>query len=132
MMWFQLLISIVLAYVFGVVLVHALRWRHPARSGVGASVLFMFLMFFPFLWAASVWVAPVEPTVFGVAIIPILLLGVLLLLVAWVLTSPARVPRTGSPETKSQAGDAPAVFFGVSFWVLMLCATGVIVAGYIT
>lgn len=127
--------SLLLACLFGVLLVGVVGWRHPRQSHAGPSLLFLLLLFFPLLWAAALWVTPMGPPLFGAALVPAVLAGLLIALVIAVLTAPApRASRTlaqsRADPTEAAEADAAATAFGVMFWVLLVAATGAVIAGY--
>jgi len=119
-------LALALAALFGVVLVGALGWRHPRRSGAGVSLVFILLLMFPLLWAGLMWSVPAGPRLLGAAVVPPLMIGLTVAIIATVLNGPRP-----SPAREGAEADTAATVFGVLFWILMLLAAGMIVAGYL-
>jgi len=116
--------ALFLALFFSVLLVGVLGWRRPGHFEPGASISFLFLIFFFGLWAAAVWLQPVGPVLWGVAWMPILFAGLILGLI--VLAATPRRPRISPPRPaignrpSSGAGERDAALgLGVFFWLLL-------------
>jgi hypothetical protein len=130
MTWITPVLAVLVALAFGLVLVHAVGWRHPARPEPGPSALFLFLLLFPLLWAAGLWLVPAGPRVLGAPVLPALVTGFLLVLLVSILADHRpRDVRAAAGQTSS--ADVAATLFGVVFWLLMMMAAGAIVAGYV-
>ena len=133
MFWGEFLIVVVLATVFSLILVAGLGWRHPrSSSGLGAW-LFAFLMIGLFMWAASAWIAPVGPAMWGVTWGPMVGVGLLVFLVILALAVPVadsdRVERGRPPENVEPRSDRAMWAFGTVFWILVLATLGTALIG---
>ena len=130
MRWIEPLLAFVLAVLFGVMLVGVLRWRHPRRPDATVpSLAFVFLLLFPLIWVAALWSGPVGPTIYGAAVIPALLIGLLVALVLATLAEPREPALRDTASEMAEADTAAAVFGGV-FWALIIIAAIGIVTGY--
>jgi len=129
MNWIDPVLALLLAGLFCAVLVGALGWRHPKRPSAAPSLLFLFLMLFPILWVGALWITPIGPTLFGVAVLPTVLIGLLVALIIALLHEGTPRVRPGADTNAVEAGAATTVF-GILFWLFLTIAAGAIIAGY--
>jgi hypothetical protein len=126
----EFLIMLGIAVLAVALLVGVLGWRRVENGPLWDSAIFVFLVLYPALWVARLWVRPAGPTVLGVYWVPPLVVG---LIVAFIIGAalPRRRRRT---EIVIGPGDpawrVPRMPFGLFFWLLMLLYLGALVAGY--
>ena len=114
----MILIEILLVFLFAIaftgLLVGLLGWRHPRRQEAGIAAMFVFGLLFLLVWAASLWVVPVEPGWTGGYISWVFLITLLLTLFLAALIPPRpRVVRATTAEAEEEAA------FGLFFWLLI-------------
>ncbi len=103
-----------------------------AGIGVGVTMLFFFLLLFPLILAASVWIGPRGPHLWGVSWAPIVITGILLaLLIAAIIP-----PRSGSVTESASEPEEPVAtgvtaVFGLMFFLLFFAAIVLIVAAFV-
>jgi len=112
-------------------LVGALGWRRYENGPAWDAAIFVFLVLYPALWVARMWIRPAGPVFLGVYWVPLVFCG---LMVAFVIgaTRPRRRRRKreiviGPSEPPEDPARMP---FGFFFWFLMLLYLGALVAGY--
>jgi hypothetical protein len=112
------------------VLVGAIGWRRFENGPAWDAAIFVFLILYPALWVAKLWIRPAGPVLLGVYWVPLLFVG---LIVASIMgaTMPRRRRRTdiviGPTEPAAMLARMP---FGFFFWLLMLLYMGALIAGY--
>jgi hypothetical protein len=98
--------------------------------------IFFFLLLFPLIWAAGVWLTPVGPPLWGVPWLGFLLASLFLLVLLLAAAVPSGPPRrTGdvTPENaREEALKGTVVFFGLFFWVLVIGAAAAVITRYAT
>jgi hypothetical protein len=91
--------------------------------------IFLLLVFMA-AWAGGVWITPFGPTLFEVAWLPFLFVGLIFALLLAAIP-PVR-PRTyGEAVAEARAEEAAATALGVFFWVLIVVMFITIIAAYI-
>jgi len=121
--------AIVLAALFALLLVSTFGWRHPRRPSAAVSFLFILALLFPLLWSASIWLVPAGPALVGVAVFPLIAIGIMVALIVAVLTEP-RAGGVKKSEVEAEKADTAANVYGILFWILMLVLVGTIILGY--
>ncbi|MBD3337300.1 MAG: hypothetical protein GF355_17445 [Candidatus Eisenbacteria bacterium] len=122
--------ALIIAVLFSALLVGLFGWRHPARTGAGAALVFLFLILLLATWAGGAWMGPFGPPLWGGYWLPPLLVGVVILLIIAALV-PVRPPRTRvAADEPSGEVEGPALFFGLFFWLLLLALAVAVVAAY--
>jgi hypothetical protein len=126
----EVLVVLGIAGLVTVLLVGVLGWQRVENGPLWDSAIFVFLILYPALWVAKVWVRPVGPLFQGVYWVPLLFVG---LIVAFIIA--ATLPRRrrknviviGPAGPVERAGRMP---FGFFFWFLMLLYLGALLASY--
>lgn len=132
-----LLIAILLSVIF--------YFAFNIRGPWGSFWTFFLVLLFT-VWAASLWVDPVGPVFWGIAWIPLFLVGLLFaLLLAAIPTDNNRLPnkesnrkfvsrdgKAPSPEEIEEARETTRTAAAVSgiFWIFLLILLIVVIAGY--
>lgn len=128
MHWFEPVFAIALAVLFALFLIVVIG-RRPVGTEPISAFLFLLLIFFPILWAGTIWLTPAGPMYFGTALLPTILLGILLLLLFAILTEPP--PDVVSPsDMETLEAKETATAFGLLFWLLLVLAVASIIFGY--
>lgn len=121
MFFVELLFALAIAFLLTSLFIWGLRRANP----VGNFFLFL-LMLFLLVWATGTWVRPIEPLIFGVSWIPMLVMGlVFVFLLAAVLPAD---PRERLPAIRREAAAMEATV-GWFFWVLLVLLVAVIIIG---
>jgi hypothetical protein len=125
MLWVEIILALVIAFVMAAIFVPLLGWRRPgtrAEEGWGAAFLFLFLLLFLATWAGGAWLSPFGPTVWGVHWLGFLLVGIFVMLLIAAVIPPARRSRLPSAEgAEAEAESKAAVIMGVGvfFWIVL-------------
>jgi len=83
-------------------------------------------------WAGGLWLAPFGPTLFDVAWLPFLFIGLLFTFLLAAAVPAARPPRTrGEVIAEARAEEAAITTFSVFFWVLLVGLVVAIVLAYV-
>jgi hypothetical protein len=131
MFFWDLIVAFFIALIISVILGGLLGWERPDRPGIGAALVFLFLILFLATWAGGVWITPFGPAAWGVFWLPFLVVGIIIafLIVALV---PSRRPRTRQ-EAAQQAEEESenASMLGGLFWFFIILLIIAIIAGYI-
>jgi hypothetical protein len=126
----EFLVVLGVAALVTLLLVGALGWQRVENGPLWDSAIFVFLILYPALWVAKVWVRPVGPVFQGVHWVSLLFVG---LIVAFIIA--ATLPRRrrknviviGAAETAVRV----RMPFGFFFWLLMLLYVGALLASYV-
>ena len=124
----------VLASILSFLLVTGLGWRHPRANSVIGSLAFTFVLIALFAWAASAWLVPAGPTLWGVSWIPLAGVGVLVALAILALAVPPAEPPVGE-RVEADTGERGrhserALFaYGAVFWILVVAALSTAILG---
>lgn len=120
MIWVNFIFILVFALLLASILALALGWRHPARAEtVGASLLFLFVIFFLFIWAGAVWIQPWGPVLYGVPWLSMLLIGLFVALLILSLATPKSRDSIRA-EAIEDMGEVKVngTVFSIFFWIL--------------
>lgn len=126
----EVMVVVVVACVVVALLVGALGWRRFDSGPAWDAAIFVFLIVYPALWVAKIWIRPAGPRILGVYWAPLLLVG---LIVASIIGSvfPAKRRRKeiviGPDNALRKAARKP---FGFFFWFLMLLYLGALISGH--
>jgi hypothetical protein len=119
----EIIAAFFIALLLSGILIALLGWRHPAQPGETArwpAAAFVFFVLFFVIWAAGVWLTPAGPLVWGVAWIPLVIVGVIVALLVLAAAGPGRHPHTAAEEQAQEAEVAAAISsFGAFFWLLL-------------
>lgn len=123
---YGILASVVVALLL--TLIFSTSFRHRGPMG---GLLFFFLAIFLASWASHLWISPFGPVFFGVALVPLIFVGVLVavLLLAAGSTAIDRAP-VNPPKEKTTAAESSILAIGAFFWVLVIILITAIVIGY--
>jgi amino acid transporter len=100
--------------------------------GPWGALWLVFIVIFLATWAGHLWINPAGPTVLGVSVVPIFVIG---FIVAFILAS-VSVPTTKvkakhvEDVTTVAENTEAAVTLGIFFWVLLIILLAVIATGY--
>lgn len=134
-MLLELLIALVIAAILSAIL-FGVGWGPPYREGTRGGLLAWFVILLLVVWAGGVWVTPFGPHLRGVAWIPFVITGVLVLLLLFTaVPRPWRLPRTRreaveQAEIARQEEIIGASAFGCLFWLLMFALIVVLLSRY--
>jgi hypothetical protein len=126
--------ALLLGAVLALIVLLGLRREGP---GPLSGFLFFFILFFGVLWAASLWLTPVGPQLWGISVLPYVVIALLLLLFVAAITPaprrpPPRTPTEAEIEEREEAREVAetVLTFSVFFWILLGILAVVIVARY--
>lgn len=129
----ELVLALLLAALVAAVLATT---RRSEDAGLAAVFVFFFLLLFPLIWAAGVWMTPVGPLAWGVPWLGYLLISLFLLVLLLAAAAPSGPTRRVGDVTPEDAGEealkGTVVFFGLFFWVLVIAAAVAVIARYTT
>ena len=105
------------------------------RRGPWGSLWSFFAMVLLGIWVASLWIAPTGPIYWGVAWLPILLVGLVLSLLLISIRSGSKDQRRDQEmfreqRHKQRREDRAFRVLNVSFWLLLLALATIVVLGY--
>lgn len=139
-------LALVVALLLTPLFVLAFGWRRGEDESGWATALFVFMLLLFGLWASTFWLVPAGPLVGGVAWVPLLLVGVILLLIVAAASpverSPAGRRADAGVATPLDAKAEPArrqvdreggwgmAALGGVFWVLLIMLFVVIAIGF--
>ena len=131
MLWGGILFVLVSAAILSAILVGVLGWRHPRTPGARSGAFFAFLLVAMMMWAASVWIRPMGPEVWGLTWAPIVAVGVLVALLLVALAGPKTAVKDAEhrPATRTEGPVSTPSAFGAVFWILLVAALGSAVVG---
>jgi hypothetical protein len=132
----DLLTALFVAGVFSALFIPLFGYGRDKTTTAWAGISFFFLIVWLVTWSLAVWVTPFGPTVYGAAVMPFLLIGLIAALVLAAATT-RNEPRkriggratAGGPALEEQDGGG-AVLFGAFFWILMLVLIAALFARY--
>jgi hypothetical protein len=124
MLAIEFIFAVVVALVFSFLLVTLFGWQRPDRPGVKSAFVFLFIIMLFAVWAGGGWMRPFGPSLWGIAWLPFVLIGLLVALAILTFTPPRR-PRTrrealeqAQAEAEAQAGAESLMT--AFFWMLLL------------
>lgn len=127
MFFVDLLLALAVAFVLSAIFSAAFHTRGPW----GIWWVFL-LVIFLVTWAGGLWLTPFGPTVFDVAWLPFLFVGLIVTLLLVAVVPPARPPRTyGEAVAEAQAEEAVIAAFSIFFWILLIGLFLTIILGYV-
>ncbi len=103
------------------------------NKGPWGGLWVVFIIIFLASWAANLWINPIGPQVFGISIVPILIVGVIIAVILAAVTRPET--RNKPPRIEAEQQEPPkevvrAVTVGVFYWVLLVILIFAIIGGY--
>lgn len=125
MNWIDVLFAMTIALMITIVFAVAFKTRGP-----WGSVWAFFLIIFLAVWAASLWVNPAGPEVFGYSLIPIALVGVIFALIIASSVSTGSQAEIKSPSSDPSLRKSNFSGFSVYFWLTLLMLSIIIIFGY--
>lgn len=131
MQWTGLFFALLVAIVVTAIVIGVAGWRRPGAhtdEGILWSAVFVFLILFFGVWAASLWMAPWGALAWDTAWIGLLAVAFILALIM-LAAAPRRPPALRADA--NQAAEAAAVGFGLVFWILLLVLIGAVIAGMV-
>jgi hypothetical protein len=111
----EILVTLLVAGVFTALLVGAAGWRYPRSEGAVMAGLFVFLVLFLGLWAASRWFVPVPAAWTLAYVLYVAFFGLFLVLLFAALAPPAR----RRPGTEPSEPGPETTALGPFFWLLL-------------
>lgn len=129
MLIYDLLLVLILAFLFALLIVPIFGYRNPRRVDEGAAgaadFLFFFILFVALIWAAGAWIGPVGPVFLGVAWLPFLVIGLVLMLLLFALLPRddrrvERLPVDTAPEEVVEKETKAAIGISIFFVILIL------------
>lgn len=131
MVWGELFIAFVIAFVLSIIFGAAFRWERPGRPGLWPSMFFLFVIIFLVTWAIGGWVTPVGPSMSGIYWLSFLIVGVIVALILAAAIPPRRRPRN-IEEAKRQAESASETqaMLGAFFWILFIAMIIILIWRY--
>jgi hypothetical protein len=126
------LLDLIAALIIGFLLVALFSALFRNQVPWGSFWIFLLIVFLV-TWAGGLWIGPFGPTLFDVAWLPFLLVGlfVTILLVATVPPRPTRTPMTVEQARKTEAERAAMAGLTIFFWIALIFTIVAIVLGYI-
>lgn len=123
---FSFIVAVVFAWLFGTIVAR----QGIKRAGGWPIFVIFFLAVLLASWAASLWLSPLGPRMWGVYWVPILCVG---LITAFLMAAMTRRHRPSTPsETamKEQKTTDTAVTISFLFWLALILLGILIVGGY--
>ncbi|MGK7395772.1 MAG: hypothetical protein ACNS62_14425 [Candidatus Cyclobacteriaceae bacterium M3_2C_046] len=123
----EILLALIIAIIITVIFVIGFKNRGP-----WGSIWAFFLIIFLAIWAASLWVSPRGPFLYGVAWMPIAFVGVVFALIISAAAPPSNREtiqhnRKIDPELKQKT---TINTFSLFFWLLLVILVVAVVFGY--
>ena len=126
------LLDLLIALVIGFLLVLLFSALFRDRTPWGNFWIFLLVVFLV-TWAGGIWIAPFGPTIFNVAWLPFLIVGIFitLLLAATVPARPSR-PQKGTIEEAKRTEAAESALTGLTlfFWIALIMTLTAIILAY--
>jgi hypothetical protein len=127
MFFADLLLALAVALLLTAIFSAGFRNRGPW----GAWWIFLLVVFLA-TWAGGLWLVPFGPTVFDVAWLPFLFVGLIAALLLAAAVPPARPPRTyGEAVAEARAEEAAVAAFSIFFWVLLVGLAVAVIVSYV-
>lgn len=129
----------ILSVVLFAILISALFYYALKVRGPWGNFWVFFLILVLSIWAASLWIRPIGPTIYGVSWVPLFFIGLLIaILLAAIPTSQTRPqekieqkrPVDESKMKKSRDLDRSEVSLGWVFWLFVAILLIIIIVGY--
>jgi hypothetical protein len=125
------LVDLLLAFVVALLFTAMLSAVFHNSGPWGIWWVFLLVVFLA-TWAGGLWLTPFGPTLFDVAWLPFLFVGLIVTLILAAVVPPARPPRTyGEAVAEVQAQEAALAAFSIFFWIMLLGLILVIMLGYV-
>ena len=131
MEWFSVIYVVFVAIVISLLFAYGF-----GRRGPWGSVWVFFLILFLGIWAASLWVTPIGPLWYGIAWIDVFVIGLLLAFLIAAVTEVGSRERQREKQgnekvmiSESRRKSSGIAFLGVFFWLFVVGAIVVIIAG---
>lgn len=147
MIWLDVLVGLILAFIFASVIVSIAARGHDT---VWPGRTFYFVILFLAIWAARTWLEPVAWPGWGWHLLAMAAIGMVLMLAMLATLTPQRPGYGGSrprPDPDAAVSNADMVMaaeaaranpevaqysYGLMFWLLVIALVGSIVAGMVT
>jgi hypothetical protein len=125
------LVDLLLALAVALLLTAIFAGGFRNRGPWDAWWVFLLVVFLA-TWAGGLWFAPFGPTVFEVAWLPFLFVGLIVALLLAAVVPPARPPRTyGEAIAEARAEEATVAAFSAFFWILLIGLAVAVVLAYL-
>jgi hypothetical protein len=124
----HLLTALVIAAILGLILVTGLRRTGPWPAALGFLLLITLAA-----WAGGIWIPPFGPRLWGVALVPFLIAGILVALLLAALTPP-REPSTVHFQTRTEKRieeRSPSGIWNIFFFSLLTALAVIIAVRYL-
>lgn len=131
MMWGELCIAFVIAFILSIIFGAAFRWERPERRGLWPSVFFLFVIIFLVTWAIGGWVTPVGPSFGGIYWLSFLIVGIIAALILAAAIPPRRRPRNieDAKRQMEESSEAQAML-GAFSWILFIALIIILIWRY--
>jgi hypothetical protein len=128
MFFVDLLFALAVALLLTAIFTAGFRNRGPW----GMWWVFLLVIFLG-TWAGGLWLAPFGPTLFDVAWLPFLFVGLLVALLLAAAVPLARPPRTygEAAVAEARAEEAAIAAFSIFFWILLISLAVAVVLAYV-
>ncbi|MBD3288791.1 hypothetical protein GF337_08320 [candidate division KSB1 bacterium] len=131
MLFFEFLISFIIALIAAGILVTVVGWRRSDQEGVAGTIIFLFLILLFGIWAGGVWITPFGSQISGIYWAPFVIIGFLLVLVLVAIIPPRRPRSREEAIEQAKAEKSSAAIFGAFFWILILAFIVLIIVRYV-
>lgn len=135
MFWIDLIIAVLIAFVFSIFLIAVIRWRRPGTSGIWPTLSFLLIFLFLVIWAGGIWLIPFGPKFLSINWLPFIVSAITISLILVTLIPPQTGRKTTvklvrTEEKNKQETNDRELITGIFFWVLILALIAVIVIKY--
>ena len=134
MIWIDLTIAVLIAFVFSIFLIGVIRWRRPGTSGIWSKLSFLFVILFLVIWAGGIWLIPFGPKFLNTYWLPFIVSAIAISLILITLIPPQSGSKTSIKLVRTEDKKKPAsereLVPGIFFWLLILALITVIVIRY--
>jgi len=126
------LVDFIIAFSIAIIFVLILRALFGRRAPFG-SIWILLLFLFLVTWAGGVWLVPFGPTLFDVAWLPFLVVGVFIAIILATTVPPEpRQPMTVEEARAEETTATALAGLTVFFWITILLTIMAILLAYIT
>jgi hypothetical protein len=126
----MLLLEFVFAFIIGFLLVVLFSAFFRDRLPWGSFWLFLLIVFLG-TWAVGAWITPFGPTLFDVAWLPFLLIGLFITILLFAAIPAPPEPRTIEQARETQEERSALAGLTIFFWITLVFAIVAIVLAYI-